>query len=72
MDSVAARILRSITQVVRLVGAEAIVAGIQPDVALAMVQLGLTMEGTATALDREEGLAQLLARDPQGPLDAAE
>jgi rsbT antagonist protein RsbS len=72
MDSFAARILRSITQVVRLVGAEAIVAGIQPDVALAIVQLGLTMEGTTTALDREEGLAQLLARDPQGPLDAAE
>jgi rsbT antagonist protein RsbS len=71
MDSFAARTLRSITQVVRLLGAAAIVVGIQPDVAFAMVQLGLTMEGTTTALDLEEGLAELRARDPQGPLDAA-
>jgi rsbT antagonist protein RsbS len=70
MDSFAARTLRSITQVVRLLGAEAIVVGIQPDVAFAMVQLGLTMEGTSTALDLEEGLAQLQARDHQEPLDA--
>jgi rsbT antagonist protein RsbS len=70
MDSFAARTLRSITQVVRLLGAEAIVVGIQPDVAFAMVQLGLTMEGTSMALDLEEGLAQLQARDRQEPLDA--
>jgi rsbT antagonist protein RsbS len=70
MDSFAARTLRSITQVVRLLGAEAIVVGIQPDVAFAMVQLGLTMEGTSMALDLEEGLAQLRARDRLKPLDA--
>jgi rsbT antagonist protein RsbS len=70
MDSFAARTLRSITQVVRLLGAEAIVVGIQPDVAFAMVQLGLTMEATSMALDLEEGLAQLQARDRQEPLDA--
>jgi rsbT antagonist protein RsbS len=70
MDSFAARTLRSITQVVRLLGAEAIVVGIQPDVAFAMVQLGLTMAGTSTALDLEEGLAQLQARGRQEPLDA--
>jgi rsbT antagonist protein RsbS len=72
MDSFAARTLRSITQVVRLLGAEAIVVGIQPDVAFAMVQLGLTLEGTTTALDLEEGLDQLQKRNPQGPLDASE
>jgi rsbT antagonist protein RsbS len=33
--------------------------GIQPDVAFAMVQLGLTLEGVGTALDLEEGLAYL-------------
>jgi rsbT antagonist protein RsbS len=70
MDSFAARTLRSITQVVRLLGAEAIVVGIQPDVAFAMVQLGLTMEATSMALDLEEGLAQLQARDRQEPLEA--
>ena len=35
-----------------------------------LVQLGLTMEGTSMALDLEEGLAQLRARDRQEPLDA--
>ena len=37
-------------------GADAVVVGIQPEVAFAMVQLGLTLEGTTTALDLEEGL----------------
>ena len=35
------------------------IVGIQPDVAFAMVQLGLTLEGVGTALDLEEGLAYL-------------
>jgi len=34
-----------------------VIVGIQPEVAFAMVQLGLTLEGVATALDLEEGLA---------------
>jgi len=33
--------------------------GIQPEVAFAMVQLGITLEDVATALDLEEGLAYL-------------
>jgi rsbT antagonist protein RsbS len=45
-------------------GAETVIVGIQPDVALAMVQLGLTLEGISTALDLEEGL-ELLAAPPQ-------
>lgn len=60
MDSYAARTLRSIAQVCRLRGAETVVVGIQPDVAFAMVQLGLTLEGVHTALDLEDGL-ELLA-----------
>lgn len=69
MDSFAARTLRGIAQVVKLLGAEAIIVGIQPDVAFAMVQLGLTLEGTATALDLEEGLALLQQREARGPAD---
>ena len=38
------------------------IVGIQPEVALAMVQLGLTLEGVPTALDLEEGLAFLDGR----------
>src|SRR5246500_3544932 len=59
MDSYASRTLRKISQMIRLRGAETVIVGIQPEVALAMVQLGLTLEGVATALDLEEGLAYL-------------
>lgn len=59
MDSFASRTLRDIAHMIRLRGAETVIVGIQPEVAFAMVQLGLTLEGVATALDLEEGLAYL-------------
>jgi len=62
IDSFATRTLRGIAHMVRLRGAETVIVGIQPDVALAMVQLGLTLEGVGTALDLEEGLAYLDAK----------
>jgi rsbT antagonist protein RsbS len=57
MDSFAARTLSTIARMLKLRGAETVIVGIQPDVAFAMVQLGLTLDGVATALDLEEGLA---------------
>jgi rsbT antagonist protein RsbS len=57
MDSFATRTLRAIAHMVRLRGARTVIVGIQPEVAFAMVQLGLTLEGVSTALDLEEGLA---------------
>lgn len=59
LDSFATRILRATAHMVQLRGAEAVVVGIQPAVALAMVQLGLTLDGVRTALDLEEGLGYL-------------
>src|SRR6266705_927058 len=59
LDSFASRTLRDLAHMIRLRGAETVIVGIQPEVALAMVQLGLTLEGVATALDLEEGLAFL-------------
>ena len=59
LDSFATRTLRSIAYTARLRGANAVIVGIQPDVAFAMVQLGLSLDGVATALDLEEGLAYL-------------
>jgi rsbT antagonist protein RsbS len=61
LDSFATRTLRSIAYTARLRGAHTVVVGIQPDVAFSMVQLGLTLEGVATALDLEEGLADIAA-----------
>jgi rsbT antagonist protein RsbS len=63
MDSFAVRTLRGIAQMMKLLGAECVVVGIQPDVAFSMVQLGLTLDSTMTALDLEDGLALLDARD---------
>jgi rsbT antagonist protein RsbS len=59
MDSFAARSLRGIAHMANLRGAQTVMVGIQPEVAFAMVQLGLNLEGVHTALDLEEGLAFL-------------
>lgn len=59
IDSFATRTLRTIAHMLKLRGAETVIVGIQPDVAFAMVQLGLTLEGIGTVLDLEEGLAYL-------------
>ncbi len=59
MDSFATRTLREMAQMIRLRGAETVIVGIQPEIAFAMVQLGLTLRDISTALDLEEGLAYL-------------
>jgi rsbT antagonist protein RsbS len=59
MDSYAARTLRDLAHMARLRGARTVIVGIQPEVAFAMVQLGLTLDEIATALDLEEGLSYL-------------
>lgn len=59
MDSFATRILRDMAHMIKLRGAPTVVVGIQPDVALAMVQLGLSLGDINTALDLEEGMALL-------------
>lgn len=63
VDSFATRTLRGIAFTARLRGARTVVVGIQPDVAFSMVQLGLTLDGVATALDLEEGLELAKAPD---------
>ena len=56
MDSFATGTLQDMAHMIRLRGAETVMVGIQPDVAFAMVHMGLTLEGVATTLDLEEGL----------------
>lgn len=62
LDSFAVRTLRGIAHVTQLRGATTVVVGIQPEVAFAMVQLGLALDGIETALDLEEGMEILSSR----------
>lgn len=68
MDLFAARSLRTIAHMTRLRGADTVIVGLQPEVAFAMVQLGLAFDDMNTALDLEEGIAllnrQLAQRKP--------
>ncbi|MFW5469094.1 STAS domain-containing protein [Knoellia sp. CPCC 206435] len=59
IDSFASRTLQTIADIARLRGAVTVIVGIQPDVAFAMVRLGMGMGEVATALDLEEGTAYL-------------
>jgi len=59
LDSFSCLTLRELVEMVRLKGAVTVVAGIQPEVAFALVQLGLTLGDTATVLDLEEALVYL-------------
>src|ERR1700751_4744786 len=71
MDSFATRTLRGIAHTTRLRGAETVIVGIQPDVAFAMVQLGLELDGVTTALDFEEAMELLAVRRNEGGDGAA-
>jgi len=64
IDSFACRLIRNLTISLRLRGAEAVIVGIQPDVAFAMVQLGLSLEGVTTMLDLEDALDFLHVQHP--------
>ena len=59
IDSFASRTLQTIADIARLRGAVTVIVGIQPEVAFAMVRLGMGMGEVATALDLEEGMAHL-------------
>ena len=54
IDSFVARSLRSIVLAAKLRGAETVIVGIQPDVAIAMVQFRLNLEPLRVALDLDE------------------
>jgi rsbT antagonist protein RsbS len=59
IDSFVARSLQMISLTVKLRGADTVIVGIQPDVAMAMVHFRLNFQPLRTALDLEEGLALL-------------
>lgn len=67
IDSFVARSLRTIALTAKLRGAVTVIVGIQPEVAVAMVQFRLNLEPLHTALDLEEGLDLLSSLTAQLP-----
>lgn len=59
VDSFMGRILGNIAQMSKILDAETVVVGMQPAVAITLVELGLTLQGVHTALNVEKGMELL-------------
>lgn len=59
VDSFIAKVLGDVVQMSGLMGAKVVLTGIQPGVAITLVELGIRMKNVMTALDLEDGLDKL-------------